>query len=196
MLGAASARVGRAQRRGRVVARRYPLVVVAVAALLPMVSGVAVAGPLTASTPVQVVPPTARTRFRATGGDPKDAVTSTCARGDELVITRISRMARSIRHLTEIAALLHEESVDLVVIKQGIDTTTPAGRFVFQVIGAMDEMLADLISESTLEGLAAARSRGRTGVRKPKLTARQDSGLGLPPIVRSYDSQAVGRVKR
>ena len=62
---------------------------------------------------------------------------------------------------------------DLVVLKQGIDTTTPAGRFLFHVIGAMDEMLANLISEGTREGLEAARSRGRTGGRKPKLTARQ-----------------------
>jgi DNA invertase Pin-like site-specific DNA recombinase len=63
--------------------------------------------------------------------------------------------------------------VDLVVLKQGIDTTTAAGRFLFHVIGAMDEMLADLISEGTLEGLEAARARGRTGGRKPKLTTRQ-----------------------
>jgi DNA invertase Pin-like site-specific DNA recombinase len=77
------------------------------------------------------------------------------------------------RHLTEIAALLAERDVDLVVLKQGIDTTTPAGRFLFHVIGAMDEMLADLISEGTLEGLDAARARGRTGGRKPKLTTRQ-----------------------
>jgi len=92
--------------------------------------------------------------------------------GDELVVTRLSRMARSVRHLTEIAALLTDRGVDLVVLKQGIDTTTPAGRFLFHVIGAM-EMLADLISEGTLEGLQAARARGRTGGRKPKLTARQ-----------------------
>ncbi|MGB8993880.1 MAG: recombinase family protein [Pseudonocardiaceae bacterium] len=89
--------------------------------------------------------------------------------GDELVVTRLSRMARSVRHLTEIAALLADRGVDLVVLKQGIDTTTPAGRFLFHVIGAMDEMLADLISEGTLEGLEAARARGR----KPKLSARQ-----------------------
>ncbi len=91
--------------------------------------------------------------------------------GDELVITRLSRMARSVRHLTEVAALLSERGVDLVVLKQGIDTTTPVGRFLFHVIGAMDEMLADLISEGTREGLEAARARGRTGGRKPKLTA-------------------------
>ncbi|HZD15446.1 MAG TPA: recombinase family protein [Pseudonocardiaceae bacterium] len=98
--------------------------------------------------------------------------------GDELVITRLSRMARSVRHLTEIAALLDERGVDLVVLKQGIDTTTAAGRFLFHVIGAMDEMLADLISEGTLEGLDAARARGRTGGRKPKLTARQVTVAG------------------
>ncbi|MQA80580.1 MAG: hypothetical protein GEV10_19210 [Streptosporangiales bacterium] len=62
-------------------------------------------------------------------------------------MTRLSRMARSVRHLTEVAALLAERGVDLVVLKQGIDTTTPAGRLLFHVIGAMDEMLADLVSE-------------------------------------------------
>jgi DNA invertase Pin-like site-specific DNA recombinase len=82
-------------------------------------------------------------------------------------------MARSVRHLTEIAALLHERGIDLVVLKQGIDTTTPAGRFTFHVLAAMDEMLADLISEGTREGLESARTRGRVGGRKPKLTARQ-----------------------
>ena len=94
-------------------------------------------------------------------------------RDDELVVTRLSRMARSVRHLTGIAALLEERGIDLVVLKQGIDTTTPAGRFTFHVLAAMDEMLADLISEGTREGLESARARGRAGGRKPKLTARQ-----------------------
>ena len=43
------------------------------------------------------------------------------------------------------------------MLKQGIDTTTPAGRFTFHVLAAMDEMLADLISEGTREGLESAR---------------------------------------
>ena len=93
--------------------------------------------------------------------------------GDELVVTRLSRMARSVRHLTGIAALLAERGTGLVVLKQGIDTTTPAGRFTFHVLAAMDEMLADLISEGTKEGLASARARGRACGRKPKLSARQ-----------------------
>jgi DNA invertase Pin-like site-specific DNA recombinase len=94
-------------------------------------------------------------------------------RGDELAVTRLSRMARSVRHLTETAALLAGRGIDLVVLKQGIDTTTPAGRFTFHVLAAMDEMLADLISEGTREGLESARARGRVGGRKPKLTTRQ-----------------------
>lgn len=94
-------------------------------------------------------------------------------RGDELVITRLSRLFRSVRHLTELAAALDERGVDLIVLKQGIDTTTAAGRFLFHVIAAMDEMLADLISEGTVEGLESARARGRVGGRRPSLTELQ-----------------------
>ena len=102
-----------------------------------------------------------------------DACLDHLRRGDELVVTRLSRMARSVRHLTGIAALLAECGTGLVVLEQGIDTATVAGRFTFHVLAAMDEMLADLISEGTKEGLASARARGRAGGRKPKLTARQ-----------------------
>ncbi len=91
-------------------------------------------------------------------------------RGDELVITRLSRPFRSVRHMTELAAQLDERGIDLIVLKQGIDTTTPAGRFLFHGIAAMDEMTADLISEGTLEGLESARARGRSGGRPPALT--------------------------
>jgi DNA invertase Pin-like site-specific DNA recombinase len=93
--------------------------------------------------------------------------------GDELVITRLSRMARSVRHLTETTALLSERGIDLIVLKQGIDTSSVSGRFTFHVLAAMDEMLADLIAEGTKEGLAAARARGRVGGRPPALTALQ-----------------------
>jgi DNA invertase Pin-like site-specific DNA recombinase len=60
--------------------------------------------------------------------------------------------------------------VDLVVLHQGIDTSSSAGRFLFHVLAAQDEMLADLISEATLEGLAAARARGRVGGRPTVMT--------------------------
>jgi hypothetical protein len=69
--------------------------------------------------------------------------------------------------------LLAERGIDLVVLKQGIDTATVAGRFTFHVLAAVDEMLADLICEGTKEGLASVRARGRVGGRKPRLSARQ-----------------------
>jgi hypothetical protein len=70
-------------------------------------------------------------------------------------------------------ALLAERGIDLVVLKQGIDTATVASRFTFHVLAAMDEMLADLACEGTKEGLTSARARGRVGGRKPGLSARQ-----------------------
>lgn len=90
--------------------------------------------------------------------------------GDQVVVTRLSRLARSVRHLTELTAQLHERGVDLVVLHQGIDTSSSAGRFLFHVLAAQDEMLADLISEATREGLAAARARGRVGGRPSVMT--------------------------
>jgi len=61
----------------------------------------------------------------------------------------------------------------MVVLKQQIDTTTPTGRLVLHILGAIDEFQRELIVEGTRDGLEAARARGRTGGRKPKLNARQ-----------------------
>ncbi len=91
--------------------------------------------------------------------------------GDVFVITRLSRAMRSIKHLLALADELRERGIDLVVLRQHIDTTTPTGRLVFHVLGAIDEFQRELIIEGTREGLEAARARGRTGGRKPKLSA-------------------------
>jgi DNA invertase Pin-like site-specific DNA recombinase len=91
--------------------------------------------------------------------------------GDVFVITRLSRAMRSLKHLLALADLLRERGIDLVVLRQHIDTTTPTGRLVFHVLGAIDEFQRELIIEGTREGLDAARARGRTGGRKPKLSA-------------------------
>jgi DNA invertase Pin-like site-specific DNA recombinase len=89
------------------------------------------------------------------------------------VITRLSRAMRSLKHLLALADELRERGVGLVVLKQHIDTTTPTGRLAFHILGAIDEFQRELIIEGTREGLDAARARGRTGGRKPKLNARQ-----------------------
>ena len=91
--------------------------------------------------------------------------------GDVLVITRLSRAMRSLKHLLAFADELRERGIDLVVLRQHIDTTTPTGRLVFHVLGAIDEFQRELIIEGTREGLEAARARGRNGGRKPKLSA-------------------------
>lgn len=80
---------------------------------------------------------------------------------DAVVCTKLDRVARSVRHLTTMAAELEALNVDLVVLDQAIDTATPAGRLLFHVLASIGEFEADLIRERTLAGLAAARRRGK-----------------------------------
>lgn len=93
--------------------------------------------------------------------------------GDKLVITKLDRLGRSLEHLIVLARDLKTRGVDLVVLDQGVDTSTPAGRMFFQILGAIAEFEHALMSERTRDGLDAARARGRTGGQKPKLTPRQ-----------------------
>lgn len=75
--------------------------------------------------------------------------------------------------LIALSTQLQTRGVDLVVLDQGIDTSTAVGRMFFQILGAIAEFEHALMSERTRDGLDAARARGRTGGQKPKLTARQ-----------------------
>src|SRR5207245_723934 len=93
--------------------------------------------------------------------------------GDQLVVTKLDRLGRSLEHLIQLSKELHARSVDLVVLDQGIDTSTAIGRMFFQILGSIAEFEHALMSERTMDGLAAARARGRTGGQKPKLGARQ-----------------------
>jgi len=88
-------------------------------------------------------------------------------------VTKLDRLGRSLEHLIELSHLLQTRGVDLVVLDQGIDTSTAVGRMFFQILGAIAEFEHALMSERILDGLAAARARGRTGGQKPKLGARQ-----------------------
>jgi DNA invertase Pin-like site-specific DNA recombinase len=93
--------------------------------------------------------------------------------GDEFVITKLDRLGRSLKNLIELAETLEKKGVNLVVLSQGIDTSTPAGRMFFHILGAIAEFERSLIVERTRDGLEAARARGRVGGRKQALKPRQ-----------------------
>lgn len=85
--------------------------------------------------------------------------------GDTVVIWRLDRLGRSLRHLIDLVAELDQRGVGLRSLTESIDTSTPGGKLVFHVFGALAEFERDLIRERTQAGLAAARARGRVGGR-------------------------------
>nr|WP_199176550.1 recombinase family protein [Subtercola sp. Z020] len=90
--------------------------------------------------------------------------------GDTLVVTRLDRLGRSAKDLLAVADWLKEEGVVLEVIEQRIDTATIEGRLFFTMVSAFAEFEREMMVSRTKDGLAAARARGRTGGRKPKMT--------------------------
>ncbi len=93
--------------------------------------------------------------------------------GDTLVVWRLDRLGRSIRHLIDSLTDLSGKDIGFRSLTENIDTTTPGGRLVFHVFAALAEFERDLIRERTNAGLSAARARGRQGGRPPTLTADQ-----------------------
>jgi DNA invertase Pin-like site-specific DNA recombinase len=93
--------------------------------------------------------------------------------GDTLVVWKLDRLGRSLRHLVNVVHDLTSRGIGLRVLTgQGaaIDTTTPAGKLVFGIFASLAEFERDLISERTRAGLASARARGSKGGRRPKMT--------------------------
>ncbi len=97
----------------------------------------------------------------------------TLSEGDTLVVWKLDRLGRSMKHLITLIEELREKGVNFRSLTDSIDTSTPMGRFFFHVMGALAEMERELIVERTLAGLAAAREQGRIGGRRPKLTKEQ-----------------------
>lgn len=91
--------------------------------------------------------------------------------GDTLVITRLDRLGRSTKDLLNLVGILDEKGVSLEVIEQAIDTSTAEGRLFFTIVAAFAEFEHSIMQARTMDGLAAARARGRVGGRKPKMTA-------------------------
>ncbi|WP_282827919.1 recombinase family protein [Gulosibacter sediminis] len=94
--------------------------------------------------------------------------------GDTLMVWKLDRLGRDLRHLVNIVHDLTERGIGLKVLTgQGaaIDTTTASGKLVFGIFAALAEFERELISERTMAGLASARARGRKGGRPYKMTS-------------------------
>ena len=93
--------------------------------------------------------------------------------GDVLVVWKLDRLSRSLRDVLTIMERLGESKAGFRSLTEAIDTTTPAGRMMMQMVGAFAEFERAMLKERTKAGLDAAREEGRIGGRRPKLTPQQ-----------------------
>jgi len=100
------------------------------------------------------------------------AVLKAAREGDTLVVWRLDRLGRTMIDLIKLVTDLEARGVGFRSLTENIDTTTPAGKLVFHVFGALAEFERNLTRERTRAGLLAARARGRVGGRKRVMTER------------------------
>ena len=91
-------------------------------------------------------------------------------KGDTLVVWRLDRLGRTLRHLIDWVNELDEQSIGFSSLQEMIDTTNSSGKLIFHIFGALSEFERNLIRERTRAGIEAARSRGRQGGRPKKLS--------------------------
>jgi DNA invertase Pin-like site-specific DNA recombinase len=93
--------------------------------------------------------------------------------GDTLVVWRLDRLGRSLKHLIETITNLSNRKIGFKSITENIDTTTSGGKLIFHIFGALAEFERDIIRERTQAGLQAARDRGRVGGRPKALNQKK-----------------------
>ena len=117
-------------------------------------------------------------------------------KGDVLVVWRLDRLGRSLRDLLDIAHQLDERGIGLRSLTESLDTSTPGGRLIFQVFGAIAEFERNLIRERTTAGLVAARARGRKGGRPRSLSEKDlavaEAMLAKPEITVAEVAERLG----
>ena len=105
--------------------------------------------------------------------------------GDIVVVAELSRLSRSVRDLFSIVGQIHEAGAEIKSLKEPwLDTTTPQGRLLFTFFSGISEFERELIRQRTIEGIAAARARGRLGGH-PTLDSKQ-----VDLALKMYDSRA------
>ncbi len=107
--------------------------------------------------------------------------------GDTLVVWRLDRLGRSLRHLIETITKLNNRKIGFKSITESIDTTTSGGKLIFHIFGALAEFERDIIRERTNAGLQAARARGRLGGRPKAKTLNTSKKVALAQSL--YDNK-------
>jgi len=107
--------------------------------------------------------------------------------GDTLVVWRLDRLGRSLKHLIETITKLNNRKIGFKSITENIDTTTSGGKLVFHIFGALAEFERDIIRERTNAGLTAARARGRLGGRPKAQTLNTPKKVALAQSL--YDNK-------
>jgi DNA invertase Pin-like site-specific DNA recombinase len=105
--------------------------------------------------------------------------------GDALVVTKLDRLARSVAHLVAIGERLDAKGVSLKVLEQSIDTSTPTGRLMFNMLGAIAQFERELMLERQREGVAKAKAEGKYKGRAPTARAKASE-------VRRLHSESIG----
>lgn len=108
--------------------------------------------------------------------------------GDTVIVWKLDRLGRSLKDLIETLNLLKSRGVDFISLTESIDTTTPGGKLIFHLMGALAEFERDLIRERTNAGLAAARARGRIGGRPRRLATNGKVALARRLFADPYHS--------
>lgn len=110
---------------------------------------------------------------------------------DTLVVWKLDRLGRSIRHLINIITCLNTRKIGFKSLQENIDTTTSGGKLIFHVFSALAEFEADVIRERTLAGLQAARARGRQGGRPKTLDEKKTQLLRMMNKDPAYSIQEI-----
>jgi DNA invertase Pin-like site-specific DNA recombinase len=113
--------------------------------------------------------------------------------GDVLVVWRLDRLGRSLRHLIELSEQLQSRGIALRSLNEAIDTSTVAGRFMFSILASLGQMERELIVERTRAGLRAAAARGRRGGRPPAL---DDAKIRAARAMLAGGTMSAGEVAR
>lgn len=99
--------------------------------------------------------------------------------GDTLVVAKLDRLARSVRHLLDILEVLSAKGAHLKIVGLGIDTNTPTGKLLITMLGGIAEFEREIMLERQREGIAKAKAAGKYKGRKPTARAKADDVIRL-----------------